>query len=519
MKVLLINPPHTGYLCSEPTGLLILAAVLEENRHEVHVYDCVVEYEGLSALEQKAAEWSPSFIGISCVTWTANAAYEIGRKLRAICPSAFIVFGGVHPTFFPEEALQVGAADAVICGEAEEALVALVDDQSCDHPQVVTADNLACRMMSSAPPSPIDLDTIPLPAYHLVPFNRYNSSIHVAPFHAHQAAHIMATRGCLMNCDFCCSPALYGRSIRRRPNNSVAKEVQLLHENYGISYFHFVDDDLLFDPEYTLDIAQAISKAVPGITWVIQARCDSVLKAQSYLSRLRGHGCIGIEIGVEAAQKTALQGMNKSLHSGAAADAVKALKSSGIERLYLSLGYSPGETTDGPHSFLDMISRIELGVPWDYKETLRLMKDVVIFGHLMTPLPGSAFWSKKEQLGVLLMQGYEDLYTEKINFVPHSWMNDRPVRKIEKLPIDLPFDVIHFMRENNIYLEETCSDNYFSCEALWKYSKKIFSFCDGERTVRNIFEIMKEEEGAVELKNVASAISVLSVIGVITSNN
>lgn len=67
----------------------------------------------------------PYIIGVSCLTAHVGRGYEIARMIKAEWPDAIVVFGGLHPTTLPEEALATGAVDYVVRGEGEEIMLQL----------------------------------------------------------------------------------------------------------------------------------------------------------------------------------------------------------------------------------------------------------------------------------------------------------------------------------------------------------------------------------------------------------
>ena len=56
-------------------------------------------------------------VGISVHTGNALRGYEVGRMARA--RGAWVVYGGIHATLFPEEALERGEAHAVVKGDGD----------------------------------------------------------------------------------------------------------------------------------------------------------------------------------------------------------------------------------------------------------------------------------------------------------------------------------------------------------------------------------------------------------------
>ena len=56
-------------------------------------------------------------VGLSSMTQYSSTVYKIIAKIRQLNPSAYIVWGGIHPIIQPEDAIK--HADAVCTGEGE----------------------------------------------------------------------------------------------------------------------------------------------------------------------------------------------------------------------------------------------------------------------------------------------------------------------------------------------------------------------------------------------------------------
>ena len=67
-------------------------------------------------------------VGISIHTGNALRGYEIGKVARD--RGAYVVFGGIHATLYPEEALSVGCAHSVVKGDGDGAWVQVLEDCS-----------------------------------------------------------------------------------------------------------------------------------------------------------------------------------------------------------------------------------------------------------------------------------------------------------------------------------------------------------------------------------------------------
>ena len=82
----------------------------------------------IANLKAFVSDLSPGVIGLSLMMSEFEAAKTIAPWLKAWCPDAPMVWGGIHPTTAPEMCLDY--ADYVCIGEGEHTMVAIVDRKS-----------------------------------------------------------------------------------------------------------------------------------------------------------------------------------------------------------------------------------------------------------------------------------------------------------------------------------------------------------------------------------------------------
>lgn len=146
---MLIFPPIasariTNNICEMPMGIASLAAYLLEHAGvEVSVLDAAAEgYENVEPLEQDSIKFGlsyddieeriraekPDLVGLSTI-FSSQFPFvrEIARRARAMDPDLFLVTGGAYPSFLPERALETSDLDAVVIGEGELPLEAIIN--------------------------------------------------------------------------------------------------------------------------------------------------------------------------------------------------------------------------------------------------------------------------------------------------------------------------------------------------------------------------------------------------------
>ena len=136
--------------------------------------------------------------GISSTSYNWYVSRELIEKINQINPNIRIVLGGVHPTFYNEYCLKSTKAHIVIKYEGEITLPLVINaiakkksffdiegiSYKTDKGKIVSNPN---RNMLTED----QLGKMPLPAYHLIPPNKYG----YIPFET--------SRGCHYNCTFC----------------------------------------------------------------------------------------------------------------------------------------------------------------------------------------------------------------------------------------------------------------------------------------------------------------------------
>src|SRR5206468_916106 len=74
-------------------------------------------------------------VGISIHTGNALRGYEVGRLARA--RGAYVVFGGIHATLYPDEAQTFGGAHSVVRGDGDVMWASVLDACAAGAPRAI----------------------------------------------------------------------------------------------------------------------------------------------------------------------------------------------------------------------------------------------------------------------------------------------------------------------------------------------------------------------------------------------
>ena len=189
-----------------PLGLAWIAAVLEKLGHKVKIIDTpTLEMETKDWLIE-VKSWHPDIVGFSMLTLTAPKRYQAAKILKEELGKNFPIYaGGVHVTPMYKEALN-NNIDVVVLGEGElttAEFINVVEKHGLDKEKLKSVKGLAFKdnsriITTGQRPLIHNLDSLPWPARHLLPMDKYTlfgKSIRVA--------HVMASRGCPYGCIYC----------------------------------------------------------------------------------------------------------------------------------------------------------------------------------------------------------------------------------------------------------------------------------------------------------------------------
>src|ERR1700739_805436 len=112
-NIYLVNPSDNsfGTAVITPRWLFVIAAATPESAGDPILVD-----ESLEQIDPESIH-AGDIVGISVHTGNALRGYHIGRMVRA--RGAWVVYGGIHATLYPEEALDRGEAHSVVRGDGD----------------------------------------------------------------------------------------------------------------------------------------------------------------------------------------------------------------------------------------------------------------------------------------------------------------------------------------------------------------------------------------------------------------
>lgn len=361
-----------------PMGVASLAAVLEKAGHDVLVID---QYAlGIPAHEvvMRVAAHKPMMVGLSCLTTAMPMVENLSQGIRAVLPEASIALGNIHASFFSESLLKRKIGDFVIHGEGENAFLKLADclddGKTPENIPGVSWLNEGTVIYNGPAKQVEDLDSLPFPAWHLLPWQKYMA--HPIFGRSGIMLPILASRGCPYECFFCTQKTPF-RKVRVRNAEKVADEMEYLKERFGVRITGFMD--CIFP--VTEETGRSLTAAITGrglqkkLSWCTELRVDSA--DLDLLSRMKDAGLFHVAFGVETGDPEMLRGLGKKFTIETVRQAIKNAKTAGLGTVcFFVLGF-PGETAASCRKTINL--------------ALELDPDFAKF-NIAIPYPGSRFF-------------------------------------------------------------------------------------------------------------------------------
>jgi len=426
-RVMLISPPITlderyskklgpraGGL-QPPLGLAYLASVLEQHAIQVDIIDAPTLGMSLNDVVDKAEKTQPDIVGISILTPTASRGFATSEAVKKLLPETLVVVGGPHSSIFPRETLiENESVDVAVLGEGEYVMLEIAQGRPLKEVESI-AFRQNRNVVLTSPRQPIrDLDSLPFPARHLLPMDKYKP--HPNQYERLPAVHMLATRGCPYRCAFC-SKAVFGRSYRTRSSENIVEEIKHCIEEYGAREISFVDDEFAIKRPWTIELCNRLIEENLGIVWRCAARVDTVDK--ELLEKMARAGCYNISYGVESGTQVLLDIIKKDITLDQARKAVRWTKEARIGVTASFMLALPGETLDLTKKTIDFA--IELNP--DYAQFC-----------ITTPYPGTELFEQSAKYGTLEVDRSKYTIWEPV-FVPRGYEGKEQVRQMGRLAV------------------------------------------------------------------------------------
>jgi radical SAM superfamily enzyme YgiQ (UPF0313 family) len=436
MAVFLINPSdHSfGTAVITPRWLYVLAAATPRS-----FGDPVIVDETLEALVPSGIQ-PGDFVGIGIHTGNALRGYEVGRLARE--RGAWVIYGGIHASLYPAEALERGHAHCVVKGDGDVIWSKVLDACVKGKPKQIYEGGK------------IDADQFVAARWDLLPPDKY------------MWASVQTVRGCPKHCSFCSVWRTDGQKPRQRSFESVIEEIVQLRRK-GFRYIALADDN--FYPVTLTDLRLAREqKNYAKLAELEQIRSDK-FALMAEMAKLPKNMVFFTQITMESAEDPEYLDAMRNANIKGALVGVEAVTPEGLKSVFKEFNYSGEGLVKQLQTFrehgLHMLGSFIFGLPSDKPDTFKATADLaaragLAFAQfvLLTPFPGTVDflrWEKEQEKAPVYVEGIPitrywliPAATRPKMFMPHALMSSQEISN----------------RAQGVW------DRFYSLSSIWKRS-------------------------------------------------
>lgn len=458
------TPAYGHYRIELGLALAVIAAPLE-GKYDLHLVDERVtpnyEQEVLNHLDDAVC------VGISSITgFQIKRGIAMARLVRAMNPEVPIVWGGYHPSLFPEQCCESEACDIVCVGQGDVTFSEIVESLAAGKaPEEVTgcAYWTADGVVVNEPRPLVNINEV-LPApFHLLDVNRAielnqkqnHEKIRTTEFHSSQ--------GCPGKCGYCADAQLFKRRWTGLEAERVVEEVKQLVNTYNLDQVNFSDANFFANQKRVQAICRGFIDSGLNIRWVASARPDTFhrFKPETF-ELIRQSGCKRIIVGAESASEPVLELICKGATAEDHLKTAQACRDYGIGGTFTFItgfphapGTPPQETTQ---DLLDFVQRLK-----------QIHPDIRTKIFVFTPYPGTPLYDLSVEYGMpepksleewadynpaTLMESqwvepWERKMIEKVNgfYFPFAYPDSNMQQKLKHGVKKLPYKIMHSLAQ------------------------------------------------------------------------
>jgi len=375
LRVHLINPSDTafGTAVITPRWLFVLAAATPAEFGDPVLCDETLEALNLDTIQ------AGDIVGIGIHTGNALRGYAVGHLAKE--RGAFVVFGGIHPTLFPEEAFERGAADCVVRGDGDVAWGQALRDHRTGSAQRIYDGGR------------VEADEFKVARWDLLDPSKY------------MWASVQTVRGCAKHCSFCSVWRTDGQRPRQRPSDPVIEEIVELRRR-GFRFIALADDN--FYPVSLTDIKLAERQNNVGKVATLKAIRSERFELMERLADLPKDLVFFTQITMESAEDPEFLDAMRKAHIMGALVGVEAVTAEGLKAVFKDFNLSGENLVQRLRTFQEhgvhVLGSFIFGLPTDRHDTFQATQELaqrsgIAFAQfvMLTPFCGTVDferWSK-----------------------------------------------------------------------------------------------------------------------------
>lgn len=365
-RVIMVNPGiHTCQpFNSNVVGMFpnnavqILGTILHKNMFDIKIIDG--RYLSIEDAIEKILSLANKdliFVGFSVMTVQVKWAYIVSRGIKERKPTINVVWGGVHPSLFPEQTVSDKAIDICVVNDCASNIVQIACSLR-DKTDISKISGICYKekneIVKTQPNLAYDdFTNIPFIDFTIMEHKIYSRNNNIAIDSSVNNEYkdcivypINTALGCGFRCNFCINIILK-KKYKMRSAEEIVDRIKFLQNEYGANYIHMNDENFFGSKRRTYQFVEMILRDKITIKWRPSVRANYFNNNyinESFVKELEKSGMVIAVIGAESASQKTLDRLNKGITVEDIYRTVEILsKTKIIPRMSFMVGM-PGET-------------------------------------------------------------------------------------------------------------------------------------------------------------------------------
>lgn len=331
-KIILLNfPPALDYSYENKGGIypsaatLLIGTLLKNKGYDVVLIDCAYEENYNQIILNHINDSKLLYVGMSVMTTQVPFALNVAKLIKKQNRNITIIWGGVHPTLFPEQTLQNEYIDMIVINEGAFTSLNVADtlkeEKEISAIKGIGYKDKAGKVYITEPADFENINDLPHFDFSLINIENYlessSSSVYQREFpyftEKLRMMPILTGLGCAYRCEFCINVILR-RRYRYRSAESIINEIKVLQEKYDVNTFLFLDEDFFINKKRVLEFVSLTEKEKLHFNWRVWCRVDHFKESyldRELLTRLSKIGYGSMALGGESANQEILDYLKK----------------------------------------------------------------------------------------------------------------------------------------------------------------------------------------------------------------
>ncbi len=417
-KVILYNPRAVHW--TMPLALIAVGSALDPARFDVVIIDGRLEEDPLAALAAQIDD-NTVCLGMTVLTGAPiRDALGISRSVKKLRPALPVVWGGWHPSLFPDQCLREPSIDAVVIGQGEATFVEIVERLA----RKVSLDELrGCAFKGDAgdeivnAPRPFrDINEFPEHNYDLANVEHYFRRKDRRQFD------YVSSQGCRFRCSFCADPTVFKRGWHGLSPERVSRELAANQRRYRFAEVSFQDETFFTSPARVEAIAEALLQSGLEAEWTATMRSDQGSRLDDRILALcRRSGLKRVMIGVESGSPDTLRRIFKDISLAQVFQSAEKCVRHGIGAIFNFIVGFPNESDESVEQTLSVAAQLSAMSP-DF--------EVSIFYY--RPYPGTQLADELTGTGYRFSDSLESWADFDYVGGRAEWVTNRRWRQVER---------------------------------------------------------------------------------------